>query len=181
MAVKVIHRHLQTQDKLFKQGRVVMTSTCLQCVQADETNRHVYCCPNSEALKKRKEDWMGLWKQLHKGRTASIIEQTWQYYLQPILGIPLGDSIIEGMQIAHGEAAALLPLAVEEQSIIGWDKLLVGMGSKSWKTLQDLIDSGNPRAPQRSASAWMNNSMHQLFKWSLRCWKHRNSMIHGST
>lgn len=55
------------------------------------------------------------------------------------------------------------------------------MGSISWKTVQNLIDSGNPRAPQRSVSTWMNNSMHQLLKFSLRCWKHHNLMIHGST
>mmetsp|Transcript_750 Transcript_750/g.1137 ORF Transcript_750/g.1137 Transcript_750/m.1137 type:complete len:528 (+) Transcript_750:190-1773(+) len=64
-AVKALHRHLPTQDKLFKHGRIAMTSVCPGCLQCNETNMHVYCCPNLEALKKRKEDWHELWKQLH--------------------------------------------------------------------------------------------------------------------
>jgi len=56
--------------------------------------------------------------------------------LQPILGIPLGGSIIEGMTIAHGELGELLTIAVAEQTDIGWEKLLLGLGSTPWKTIQ---------------------------------------------
>lgn len=64
-AVKTIHRHLPTQEKLFKQGRIAMSSVCPRCIQMDETNSHIYCCPNKEALQQRKEDWGTLWKELH--------------------------------------------------------------------------------------------------------------------
>ena len=180
-AVKALHRHLPSQEKLFKQGRVTMSSLCPRCLQEEETNSHVYCCDNEEALKQRKADWVEFWKQMAKGRTASIIEQTWRYYLQPILHIPLGSSIIEGLTIAHGDLAELLSLAIREQTEIGWEKLLLGLGSTTWKTIQNVIDASNPKPPKRSASAWMNASIHQLLKFSLRCWKARNSKIHGST
>ena len=124
---------------------------------------------------------MALWKHLHKNRTAAVIEQTWRYYLQPLLGIPLGNSIIEGLQIARGEVAELLKLAVDEQTTIGWDKLLLGLGSTTWKTIQDVIDTANPKPPQRSATEWMNAAMHQMMKFSLRGWKQRNAIVHGST
>mmetsp|Transcript_749 Transcript_749/g.1134 ORF Transcript_749/g.1134 Transcript_749/m.1134 type:complete len:233 (+) Transcript_749:1648-2346(+) len=55
------------------------------------------------------------------------------------------------------------------------------MGSSTWRTLQALIDSNNSRQPQRSASDWMNSATHQFLKFSLRCWKHRNSTVHGAT
>ena len=77
-AVKAIHRHLPTQDKLYKQGRVVMSSRRPRCLQDDETNAHAYCCTNKDAIKQRKEDWFELWKQLHKSHAATIIEQTWR-------------------------------------------------------------------------------------------------------
>jgi len=35
--------------------------------------------------------------------------------LQPLLGIPLGNSIIEGLTIAHGDVADLLNTAIIEQ------------------------------------------------------------------
>mmetsp|Transcript_412 Transcript_412/g.615 ORF Transcript_412/g.615 Transcript_412/m.615 type:complete len:183 (+) Transcript_412:316-864(+) len=55
------------------------------------------------------------------------------------------------------------------------------MGSAMWKLIQDLIDTNNPKPPRRSSTAWMNAAMHQLLKFSLRCWKYRNSCVHGST
>jgi len=78
-------------------------------------------------------------------------------------------AIIEGLPIAHGEVAYLLQRAVDEQSTIGWDKLLWGMGSATWKLIQNIIDTNNPKRPQRYSSAWMNAVMHQLKKFSLRC------------
>lgn len=114
-AVKALHRHLPTQEKLFKQGRVTMSSLCPRCMRTEENNSHVYCCGNEDACKQRKADWMELWKHLTKNRTASIIEQTWRYYLQPIINIPLGSSIIEGLVIAHGEVADLLSIAISEK------------------------------------------------------------------
>ena len=117
---------------------------------------------------------------MRKNRTATDIEQTWRFYLHSVVDIPLGDSVIDGLTIAHGEVADLLHLAVQEQQEIGWEKLLLGMGSKVWKTIQEIIDSGNPKPPKRSAAAWMNTAIHQILKFSLRCWKERNNMIHGT-
>ena len=180
-AVKALHRHLPSQEKLFKQGRVVLSSLCPRCLQAPETNSHVYCCMNDDAFAQRKRDWVELWKQLHRCTSANIIEQTWRYHLQPLLNIPLGNSVIEGLPIAHGEVADLLAVAVHEQSLIGWDKLLLGLVARTWKTIQEVIDSANPNAPKRTATAWINTATHHLIKFSLRCWKARNSMIHGAT
>jgi len=101
--------------------------------------------------------------------------------LQPLLDIPLGISVVETMPVVYGETEALLQLAIHEQSAIGWDKLLLGMGAVSWKTLQDFIDTNNPRPPQRSATDWMHLAARTLLKFSIRCWKSRNHMIHGTT
>ena len=101
-AVKAIHHHLPTQAKLFQQGRVAMSSLCPRCLKEDETNQHIYCCSGDEALKQRKDDWRELWSHLHKCRTATVIEQVWRYYLQPKLGILLGESIVDGLVIAQG-------------------------------------------------------------------------------
>jgi hypothetical protein len=180
-AVKAIHRHLPTQEKLFTQGRVTLSSLCPRCLAEEESNAHVFCCTHLASVTQRKADWRELWKSLHQHRTATVIEQTWRYYLQSLIAIPLGNSIIEGLPIAHGEVAVLLQQAVEEQSAIGWEKLLLGIGSTKWKMIQEVIDNGHPKPPQRSATAWMNAAMHQLLKFSLRCWKYRNECVHGST
>mmetsp|Transcript_2298 Transcript_2298/g.3492 ORF Transcript_2298/g.3492 Transcript_2298/m.3492 type:complete len:223 (-) Transcript_2298:1449-2117(-) len=55
------------------------------------------------------------------------------------------------------------------------------MGTVLWKTIQDHIDAHNPKAPKRSATDWMNSAVHQMLKFSLRCWKARNRMVHGAT
>ena len=181
LAIKMIHRHLPTHDKLFKQGRVVMSSLCPRCVHRVETNLHVVNCPNDDAVKHRKAAWLDMWKSLHKQRTATIIERTWRFYLQPLLGLPLGTSMVDSLPTASGELAGLLQLAVDEQAQLGWEKLLMGLGTSAWKTLQDFIDTNNPTPPQRTATVWMNVAMHQFLKFSLRCWKQRNLMVHGST
>jgi len=49
-AVKSIHHHLPTQDKLYKQGRVTMCAICPRCLATEETNAHVYQCNNKEDL-----------------------------------------------------------------------------------------------------------------------------------
>ena len=95
---------------------------------------------NEEAFKQRKVAWMELWKQLHQCMTADVIEQTWRFYLQPILNIPLGISVIEGLTIAHGNVAELLTVAVQTQSANDWDKLLLELASTTWKTIQDVIE-----------------------------------------
>ena len=118
---------------------------------------------------------------MSKCRTANVIEQTWRFYLQPLLRIPLGGSIIEGLPIAHGELDELLRIAVVKQTAIGWEKLLLGLGSNTWKAIQAKIDAAHPRPPQRSATAWMSTAIHTLIKFSSRCWKARNTMIHGKT
>ena len=153
-----------------------MTSVCPRCLGTAETKGHVYCCPNSEALKQRKADWAELWKQLHKCRTATIIERM----CLPILGIPQGESLAI-LPAHHDDLSKLLQQATHEQSTIGWEKLLLGMGTTLWKTLQDTIDSRNPAPPKRSAADWMNSAAHQFVKFSLRCWKMRNNMVHGRT
>ena len=180
-AVKLLHRHLPTHDKLFKQGRIVMSATCPRCVQCAETNSHVFCCQNQEAVKQRKEDWLLLWKELYRVRTATIIERTWKQKLSSLLAISSGENIVDSLPEAHGEVESLLHRAVQEQHEIGWDKLLLGIISNTWKSLQDLIDSNNPHRPKRSASDWMNNVSYQFLKFGLRCWKQRNLAIYGAT
>ena len=43
------------------------------------------------------------------------------------------------------------------------------------------MDSNNPKRPQRSATDWMNTVVHQLLKFSIRCWKDHNRKVHGET
>ena len=50
-----------------------------------------------------------------------------------------------------------------------------------WQTVQHMVDMDNPKPPSRSANDWVNRAVHQLLKFSLRCWKFRNVSIHGST
>jgi len=158
-----------------------MSATCPRCVQSAETNSHVFCCQNPEAVKQRKEDWLLLWKELYRARTATIIERTWKQKLSSLLAISSGENIVDSLPEAHGEVGSLLHRAVQEQNEIGWEKLLLGISSTTWKSLQDLIDSNNPHRPKRSASDWMNSVSHQFLKFSLRCWKQRNIAIHGAT
>ena len=180
-AVKAIHRHLPTHDKLFQQGRIVMCSLCPRCLQADETNEHIYCCPQPEAVKQRKVDWRECWKKLHSMQTSVIIERTWRQHLQHLLHISSDESISDSLINTHGTTSVLLQLAIDDQDAIGWDKLLLGMGSRMWQLLQEHIDCANPKAPRRSATDWFNSAAHQLLKFSMRCWKFRNETIHGST
>jgi len=135
----------------------------------------IFCCPNDDALKQPRVDWQDLLKQLQQGRTASVIERTWQYNLQQRADIPLGDSIIDGLTIAHGELANLLKLAVNEQTIIGRDKFMLGMGSSTWITIQEMIDAANPNRPERTASDWLNTAIHHLLKFSIHCWEYHDS------
>jgi len=93
----------------------------------------------------------------------------------------LGNNIIDTIPVAYGETETLLRQAVQEQSDMGWEKILVGMASHTWRTLQDFIDANNPRKPQRSASEWMNVVSHQFLKFCMRCWKQRNITVHGAT
>ena len=51
-AVKALHRHLPSQDKFFKQGRITMSALCPRCLQESETNAHVFCCSNERLLSK---------------------------------------------------------------------------------------------------------------------------------
>ena len=181
VAVKALHRHLPTQAKLFSQGRITMTSLCPRCLQAEESNAHVYCCPQPEATQQRKQDWLEFWKQMTKIRTSSLISRTWRYFLLPILGLPLPPFSEDTIPDARGEVATLLDRAIYEQTQIGWDKLLLGLGSTCWRTLQHIIDCDNPKPPKRSASSWINTATFHLLKFSLRCWKARNTYIHGAT
>ena len=86
---------------------------------------------------------------------------------------------MDGLVIARGDVEDLLEQAVQKQTEIGCEKLLLEMGSTVWKTIQELIDMNNPQSPKRTAMAWMNTATHQLLKFSLRCWKERNRKIHG--
>lgn len=171
-AVKMIHRHLPTQDKLFQQGRIAMSSLCPRCLQEAETNAHVYRCPQPDAIKQRKLDWQECWKNLHKMTTAVIIERTWRHHLQPLINISHETNSFESLPNTYGDTSVLLRLAIKDQNEIGWDKLLLGMGSRAWKLLQEHIDYANPKAPRRSATDWFNSATHQLLK--MLCWKARN-------
>lgn len=81
----------------------------------------------------------------------------------------------------NGESLKQRQAALDEQTEIGWDKLLIGFGSNAWRNLQDYIDINNPKPPQQSAMAWMNTAIHQMLIFSLRCWKQRNLMVHSAT
>ena len=180
-AVKAIHRHLPTQDKLFKQGRVTMSALCPRCMQHPETNAHVYACSNTEATNQRVKDWQEFNKQLTTLRTANIIRKVWAQHLSPILALPPPSGILQTMEIdTDDELSYCLNIAIDEQQRIGWDKLLLGMAASMWQTVQHMVDMDNPRPPSRSANDWMNRVVHQLLKLSLRCWKSRNVSIHGS-
>ena len=79
------------------------------------------------------------------------------------------------------EGRGAVTLSVQEQSEIGWEKLLLGMGSHTWQKLQDHIDAHNPVRPSHTATDWMNSITHQFLIFSLRCWNCRNTMKHGAT
>lgn len=132
-------------------------------------------------MTQRKKDWLELWKQLTKIETSNIIARTWRHYLLPLVGLPLPPFIEDSLPETYGDTEYLLHVAIYEQSQIGWDKLLLGMGSMVWRSLQQHLDSENPKAPRRKADDWLNSAIHQLLKFSLRCWKQRNHQIHGST
>lgn len=166
-AVKVIHRHLPTQDKLFQQGRVTMSALCPRCMKHNETNSHIFSCPAQAATKQRCQDWSELQKQLVKLRTAVIIQQVWSLHLRPLVALPRTADLLETIIVnTHGDVTFFLRAAIEEQAIIGWEKLLLGMGSSLWQSQQHHIDANHPKPPDRSACDWMNGAMHQMLKFS---------------
>jgi len=142
-----------------------------------------YCETNDhpEALKQRQQDWRELWKHLTKIQTSQIIARTWRHYLLPIVGLPLPPFVEDSIPETRDGTHYLLHRAIFEQDQIGWDKLLLGMGSTVWRSLQHYLDSENPGKVQRSADDWINSAIHQLLKFSLRCWKQRNHQVHGIT
>ena len=181
-AVKAIHRHLPTQDKLFQQGRATMCALCPRCITKAETNAHVFSCEHKDAVHQPLlKDWGELQRQLIKINTATIIQRAWAIQLRPLLALPPSNDLLDTLLLkTHDDIYFCLQAAIDEQDAIGWDKLLLGMGSSMWQTLQSLIDNDNPRPPSRSAEDWMNRAIHQLIKFSLRCWKSRNQAVHGS-
>jgi len=159
-----------------------MCAVCPRCLITAETNAHVYCCQNSEALKQRTKNWGEFQAQLTKMKTAVLIQQVWAIHLRPLLQLPPSTAILEHILIhTHGDVSFFLRAAIAEQNEIGWDKLLLGMGTTFWQSLQQHIDANNDKPPDRDAADWMNQAVHQLLKFSLRCWKARNVAIHGIT
>ena len=143
---------------------------------------HLLLRRTAAATKQRCQDWGELQKQLVKLRTAVVIQQVWSLHLCPLVALPRTADLLETIAVnTHGDVNFILCAAVEEQEIIGWEKLLLGMGSSLWQSLQHHIDDNHPKPPDRSASDWMNGAMHQMLKFSLRCWKTRNIQIHGET
>jgi len=180
-AVKALHRHLPTQAKLYQQNRVTMSSKCPRCLSEDETAAHIYQCCNKEAIKQRQADWRELQKQLTKSRTSSIILRTWNEHLVPLLALPTSEGNHLSALIIEDDITHMLNYAVQQQAMIGWEKLLLGFGATTWKTLQEHIDARNPNPPSRSAEDWMNTAVYHLLKFFLRCWKSRNIAIYGDT
>lgn len=159
-----------------------MCALCPRCLSAPETNTHVFACPNQEAVKQRLADFGEFQKALTKLHTATVIQRIWVTQLRQILALPPAADLLDHVTInTQDEVSFFLQAAIEDQERIGWHKLLVGMGSTFWKSLQHAVDRGNPRPPSRSANDWMNRVVHQLLKLALRCWKHRNITIHGAT
>jgi len=150
-AVKALHRHLPTQNKLFNQGRIAMTSLCPRCLQTAETNAHIYCCSHTDSMTQRKSDWTELVKQLKRNRTSLIILRAWSAHLLPLLSLPPMEDITTTLPVFDDDINYMLQYAIQDQSEIGWDKLLLGLGSSVWKSLQSGIDSYNPKTPQRTA------------------------------
>ena len=181
IAVKALHRHLPTQAKLFQQGRIVMSSRCPRCLQVDESQEHIYSCANEDARKMRSEHWQELLKQLHKNRTSFLILRAWKTHLLPLLGLPLSADVTANLPIIGDEIGVMLEAAIASQAEIGWGKLLLGLGSTVWRSLQEHIDAQNPKPPERSADDWFNSAIHTMIKFSMRCWKSRNAAVHGAT
>jgi len=165
--IKALHRHLPTQSKLYKQGRIAMSSLCPRCLHAEETHDHIYCCPGAEAVKQRRDDWKELIKQLGKNRTSLIILRAWQEHLLPVIGLPPSTDITATRPVIDDDISYMLHYAIQDQTEIGWSKLLLGLGSKVRISLQSSIDSQNPRAPQRRADDWLNSTIYSLLKFSL--------------
>jgi len=86
-------------------------------------------------VKQRKEDWKELMKQLQKNKTLVYILRSWKTHLLPILDLPQIDDIVTTL-IVPDETSFMLEYAIQAQTAIGWDKLLLGLGSSVWKSLQ---------------------------------------------
>jgi len=159
-----------------------MCALCPRCLAADETNAHIYACANPEAVNKRTQDWGELQKQFAKVQTATLIQHVWALQLRPIIALPpVTETLEQIVSETHDEINFLLREAIDEQEAIGWNKLLMGMASSKWQSLQHHIDANKPKLPDRDADDWMNRAVHQLLKFSLRRWKERNVAIHGET
>ena len=71
-----------------------------------------------------------LFKQLSMGSnsTVRLIIITWKYHLQYYTGCDIEDTRYwDAMAFLNPETVNLLNIAKEELTLIGWDKLLLGM------------------------------------------------------
>ena len=120
-----------------------------------ETNARIYCCSHPDSLKQCRSDSAELVKQLQRHCTSLIILCAWSAHFLPLLCLPPMEDITATLPVVDDNINSMLQYAIQDQ-----------------------ID---PKAPQCTAEDWLNQSVYQLMKFSMRCWKARNAAVYGIT
>jgi hypothetical protein len=143
---------------------------CPTCQNSDETWDHIVQCNNPLRSKERKKFLSTLDKSLASSETplpkrVAIIGGIAEY---------IKNNLTPDLHKLFPPASPQLHEAFQDQTKIGWDQLCLGRISKKW-ILE--ISSTQIKYPKY----WGTQLLVAIWTFSLSCWNHRNSVVHGTT
>ena len=125
-------------------------------------------------MPQNKVDWHGKKPTKNSGKngTASELLLEWDTQIQhhPKLPPPPGDFFFISN---NGDRLRKTQKASAKQTLLGWDLFLCSLITNDWKEIQATYDCDFPPKTKHSIDTWQR-------KFGLKCWKDRNSFVHGA-
>jgi hypothetical protein len=162
---KFQHQWLPTFHRLHKHNPTLQTDICPLCNEEPETQQHLYCCPDPQAVQARAT-------ALAAFRAALKIQK---------LPRSLIDALCAGLRFLSGvdpppnpmDHASSMRTYIEHQNNIGWYPLLLGY-------IPTLLYDSLTFTPRKSRKSWAAQIIRSTYAYHQTIWNNRNSIIHSS-
>ncbi len=147
---------------------------CSCCNNLEETFSHVFSCSAGPTTQNREHEKQSFAAVLMKIKTPQVLQD---HIMSGLHQWESHESIWSPSRGSVAPTDKLLTYAFTEQTTVGWDNIVKGRITSSWRSTFEALHTA--KHPTEASRLWSKQLINALWDYSKQLWAFRNSTLHG--